>query len=118
MIIVGCVRFRSKLNLEAVLENKAILHQKIYSGHQNERSASECFFSPPPSPSSFFALTPTVRVTISTLPNLPLSQNQRWRLHRSDPINKLSPTQNTPALQARENVINIIQIDVKYNSNF
>ena len=27
-------------------------------------------------------------------------QNQRWRLHRSDPMNKLSPTQNTPALQA------------------
>ena len=27
-------------------------------------------------------------------------QNQRWRLHRSDPINKFSPTQNTPALQA------------------
>ena len=41
-----------------------------------------------------------VRVNITTLPNLPLSQNQRWRLHRSDPINKLSPTQNTPALQA------------------
>ena len=51
------------------------------------------FFSPPPPPSSFFALTPTVRVTIFTLPNLPLSQNQRQRLHRSDPINKLSPTQ-------------------------
>ena len=30
-------------------------------------------FLPSPSPSSFFALTPTVRVTISTLPNLPLT---------------------------------------------
>ena len=31
----------------------------------------EYFFLPSPSP--FFALTPTLRVTISTLPNLPLS---------------------------------------------
>ena len=27
-------------------------------------------------------VAPTVRVTISTLPNLPLSQNQRWRLQQ------------------------------------
>ena len=40
VIIVGYVRFRSKLNLEAILESKAILLQKISSGHQNERSAS------------------------------------------------------------------------------
>ena len=31
------------------------------------------FFSPPPPPFPSFALAPTVRVTISTLPNLPLS---------------------------------------------
>ena len=39
MIIVGYVRFRLKLNLEAILESKAILLQKICSGHQNERIA-------------------------------------------------------------------------------
>ena len=39
VIIVGYVRFRSKLNLEAILESKAILLQKICSGHQNERIA-------------------------------------------------------------------------------
>ena len=39
MIIVGYVRFRLKFNLEAILESKAILLQKISSGHQNERSA-------------------------------------------------------------------------------
>ena len=31
------------------------------------------FFSPPPPPFPSFALAPTVRLTISTLPNLPLS---------------------------------------------
>ena len=39
-------------------------------------SGRRIFFSPPsPSPSPFpsFALAPTVKVTISTLPNLPLS---------------------------------------------
>ena len=39
-------------------------------------------FSPPPPPFPSFALAPTVRVTISTLPNLPLSENQRWRLQQ------------------------------------
>ena len=33
----------------------------------------EYFFSPPPPPFPFFALAPTVKVTTSTLPNLPLS---------------------------------------------
>ena len=37
VIIAGYVRFRLKLNLEAILESKAILLQKICSGHQNER---------------------------------------------------------------------------------
>ena len=38
---------------------------------------------PPPFPSfPSFALAPTVRVTISTLPNLPLSENERWRLQQ------------------------------------
>ena len=40
------------------------------------------FFSPPPPRFPSFALAPTVRVTISTLPNLPLSLNQRWRLQQ------------------------------------
>ena len=39
MIIVGYVRFRLKLSLEAILESKAIPLQKICSGHQNERIA-------------------------------------------------------------------------------
>ena len=39
VIIVGYVRFRLKLNLEVILESKAILFQKICSGHQNERIA-------------------------------------------------------------------------------
>ena len=39
VIIVGYVRFRLKLNLEEVLESKAILLEKICSGHQNERIA-------------------------------------------------------------------------------
>ena len=40
VIIVGYyVRFHLKLNLEAILESKAILLQKICSGHQNERIA-------------------------------------------------------------------------------
>ena len=39
MIIVGYVQFRLKLNLEAILESKAILLQKICSSHQNERIA-------------------------------------------------------------------------------
>ena len=38
MIIVGYARFRLKLNLESILESKAILLQKICSGHKNERS--------------------------------------------------------------------------------
>ena len=36
-------------------------------------SGRRIFFSPPPPPFPSFALKPTVRVTISTLPNLPLS---------------------------------------------
>ena len=53
-----------------------------------------------------FALAPTVRVTISTLPNLLSPIN--LRCHRIKDggykniksANKVSPTQNTPALQA------------------
>ena len=37
VIIVSYVRFRLKLNLEEILESKAILLQKICSGCQNER---------------------------------------------------------------------------------
>ena len=59
VIIVCYVRFRLKLNLEAILESKAILLQY--------------FFLPFPSPRSFFRASPTLRVTIFTLPNLPPS---------------------------------------------
>ena len=54
---------------------------------------------PPPPPFPFLALEPTLRITFSTLPNLPLSKNQR-RGYNNANMNKLSPTQNTPALQA------------------
>ena len=59
VIIVSYVRFRLKLNLEAILESKAILLQY--------------FFSPPPPLVPSFALAPTLRVTIFTLPNVPPS---------------------------------------------
>ena len=39
VIIVGYVRFRLKLNLEAILESKVSFLQKICPGHQNERIA-------------------------------------------------------------------------------
>ena len=39
VVIVDYVQFRLKLNLEAILESKAILLQKLCSGHQNERIA-------------------------------------------------------------------------------
>ena len=39
VISLGYVRFRLKLNLEAILEGKAILLQKICLGHQNGRIA-------------------------------------------------------------------------------
>ena len=39
VIIVGYVRLRLKLNLEAILESKGIVRQKICSGHHNERIA-------------------------------------------------------------------------------
>ena len=42
-------------------------------GAGREKRILEYFFSPPPPPFPSFALTPTIRVTISTLPNLPLS---------------------------------------------
>ena len=57
VIIVGHVRFRLKLNLEAILESKAFFFS---------------IFSSPPSPLvPSFALAPTLRVAIFTLPNLP-----------------------------------------------
>ena len=59
------------------------------------------FSSPPPPPFPSFALAPTVRVTISTLPN----QFHRRKIKDSGynnitNTNKVSPTKNTPALQA------------------
>ena len=51
-------------------------------GRGERREKSIFFFSPPPPPFPSFALAPTVRVTITTLPNLPLSYNQRWRLQQ------------------------------------
>ena len=63
-----------------------------------------CIFSsppPPPPPFPSFALAPTVRVTISTLSN----QFHRRKIKDSGynnitNTNKVSPTKNTPALQA------------------
>ena len=48
-------------------------------GGERER---EYFFLPSPSPFPSFALAPTARVAISTLPSLLLSYNQRWRLQQ------------------------------------
>ena len=42
-------------------------------GRGERRENAVFFFSPPPPPFPSFALAPTVTVTISTLPNLPLS---------------------------------------------
>ena len=51
-------------------------------GAGREKRKQRIFFSPPPPPFPSFALAPIVRVAISTLPNLPLSENQRWRLQQ------------------------------------
>ena len=46
-----------------------------------ERDKKMLYFSSPPHPSfSSFALAPTLRVAISTLPNIPLSEYQRQQL--------------------------------------
>ena len=52
------------------------------SGERKEKTAY--VFPLLRSPSSFppFALAPALRVTISTLPNLPLTKNQRWGLQQ------------------------------------
>ena len=57
---------------------------------------------PPPLRPTFpsFALAPPLKAAISTLPNLPLSQNQRWRLQQTN-INNLSHSQNTRGLHCR-----------------
>ena len=59
------------------------------------------FFLPSPPPFHSFALAPTVRVTISTLPN----QFHRRKIkdggyNNITNTNKVSPAKNTPALQA------------------
>ena len=100
------LRFRKLINKETLLKlYKAFILPHFYycssvwhfCGARNadkvdnlNKRIQSIFFSPPPSPFPSFALAPTVRVTISTLPYLPLSTN----------TNKVSPTQNTPALQA------------------
>ena len=45
-----------------------------------ERQENAVFFSPPRASFSSFALAPTLRVAISTLPNVPLSEYQRRQL--------------------------------------
>ena len=45
-----------------------------------ERQENVVFFSPPHASFSSFALAPTLRVAISTLPNVPLSEYQRRQL--------------------------------------
>ena len=71
------------------------------SQKNNDIGQAYFFFSPHPHPFPSFVLAPTVRVTISTLPNLPLSENKRWRYNNITNTNKVSHTQNTPALQAK-----------------
>ena len=43
---------------------------------------------------------PTLRVAISTLPNLPMSKTQRWQLQQQEHEQAVFAAQNTPALQA------------------
>ena len=67
---------------------------------RGERRESVVFSLPPP-PFSSFALAPNLRVTIFTLPNLILRHNIKDGGFNSMNIDKqLSPTQNTPVLQA------------------
>ena len=67
---------------------------------RGERRESVVLSLPPP-PFSSFALAPTLRVTIFTLPNLILRHNTKDGDFNSMNIDKqLSPTQNTPVLQA------------------
>ena len=49
-------------------------------GGGGERQENALFFSPPHPSFSSFALAPTLRVAISTLPNVPLSEYQRQQL--------------------------------------
>ena len=49
------------------------LRLPAYGVSQKNNVIGQAYFFPSPSPSSFFALTPTIRVNITTLPNLPLS---------------------------------------------
>ena len=58
------------------------------------------FFSPPPPPFPSFALAPTVRVTISTLPNQFHRRKIKDGYNNVTNTDKVSPTKNTPALQA------------------
>ena len=63
----------------------------VGGGERSEDRKRRIFSSPPPSLFPSFALAPTLRVTIFTLKDGRYNKN----------INKrLSPTQNTPALQA------------------
>ena len=77
------------------------------------------FSSPPPPPFPSFALAPTVRVTISTLPN----QFHRRKIKDSGynnitNTNKVSPTKNTPALQALYFRMIILLILITWISEF
>ena len=58
------------------------------------------FSSPPPPPFPSFALAPTVRVTISTLPNQFHRRKIKDGYNNITNTDKVSPTKNTPALQA------------------
>ena len=79
-----------------------------------------CIFSSPPSPPfPSFALAPTVRVTISTLPN----QSHRRKIkdgghNNITNTNKVSPTKNMPALQALYFRMIILLILITWISEF
>ena len=69
-------------------------------GGEREEKTSYFFFSPPPPPFPSFALTPTVRVTICTLPIFHCHKIKDGGYNNITNTNKVSSTQNTPALQA------------------
>ena len=72
-----------KRDVETSRREEEMGQVKRERGEVAGREKRKVFFSPLPLPPFLlFALAPTVRVTFSTLPNLPLSKNQRRRLQQ------------------------------------
>ena len=71
-------------------------------GRGERRESAVFFFSPPPPPFPFFALAPTVRVTIFLLsPIFHCHKIKDGSYNSITNTNKVSPTQNTPPLQVK-----------------